>query len=207
MAQTKEDLAQRIRSLETELDSALRERERACHQNGDQGDPKFDQEDVSEQAKFREGLGAYLRNARYIAALTVPMLYVAVVLFVVLDLYVRLYQIIAFPIYGVPKVKRADYFIYDRGRLKYLNVLERLNCDYCSYINGFCGYLTEIAARTEQYWCPVKHARRPRAPHSRYPHFLEYGDARQYRQEIDKARKDFVDLRTLTGNRPGVNSK
>ena len=73
--------------------------------------------------------------------------------------------------------------------------LERLNCVYCSYANGLFAYATEIAARTEQHWCPIKHAKRLDAPHSRYWQFLDYGDAKSYRQQIDATRRDFTDLR------------
>jgi len=42
----------------------------------------------------------------------------------------------------------------------------------------------EIAARTEQHFCPIRHAAKVPAPHSRYPHFLPYGDARAYRDSL-----------------------
>ena len=127
------------------------------------------------------------------------MIYAGFVPFCLLDLFLVIYQGICFPVYGIPKVRRADYFIFDRAHLKYLNLVERFNCFYCSYANGLCGYVTEIAARTEQHWCPIKHARRLRAPHSRYTGFLDYGDATRYQQKIETVRNDFVDLRTLTG--------
>ena len=43
--------------------------------------------------------------------------------------------------------------------------------------------ITEIAARTEQYFCPIKHAHRLAQTHSRYGKFLPYGDARAYREQ------------------------
>jgi hypothetical protein len=118
--------------------------------------------------------------------------------FLLVDLFLIVYQAICFPVYGIPKVNRADYFIFDRGALKYLNLVERINCIYCSYGNGLFAYAREISGRTEQHWCPIKHARRLRAFHSRYGHFVDYGDARQYRDKVDIVRNDFVDLRTLT---------
>jgi hypothetical protein len=104
-----------------------------------------------------------------------------------LDLAVAIYQAICFPIYGIPKVRRADYLIFDRGRLGYLNPIEKLGCVYCSYANGLLSYVTEIAARTEQYFCPIKHAHRMVRPHSRYAHFLPYGDAAAYRDHQQTA--------------------
>jgi hypothetical protein len=109
-------------------------------------------------------------------------------------LFVTAYQAFSFPIYGIPKVRRSDYVIFDRSKLCYLNALERLNCAYCSYANGLMAYVVEIAGRTEQHWCPVRHAQRVHHPHSRYSHFLPYGDARAYREHIEAVRNDFKDL-------------
>jgi hypothetical protein len=72
--------------------------------------------------------------------------------------------------------------IFDRYHLAYLNLLEKLNCAYCSYANGLLAYAGEIAARTEQYWCPIKHARRVIAAHDGYDKFAEFGDAQMFRK-------------------------
>jgi hypothetical protein len=113
---------------------------------------------------------------------------------VLLDIGVTLFQAICFPIYGIPKVKRADYVIFDRQYLSYLNIIEKLNCAYCSYFNGIIGYIQEIAARTEQFWCPIKHAHHLCTLHSRYQNFIDYGDAESYRQHKEDVRKQFDDL-------------
>jgi len=117
--------------------------------------------------------------------LTAPIIYAGLIPFVFLDIFLGFYQTTCFRVYGIPRVQRADYIVFDRGHLRYLNALERMNCIYCSYVNGLCGYFTEVAARTEQHWCRIKHALRLRAPHSRYSHFLDYGDAERYRREIE----------------------
>jgi hypothetical protein len=83
---------------------------------------------------------------------------------------------------------RDDYIAFDRGRLTYLNVIERLNCAFCAYANGVIGYVREIASRTEQYWCPIKHAVKISDPHRRYYEFLEYGDAEGYRARLNEFR-------------------
>jgi hypothetical protein len=54
--------------------------------------------------------------------------------------------------------------------------------------------LQEIAARTEQFWCPIKHAKRIKTLHSRYQKFFSYGDAQKYRSQVDSVRHDFKDL-------------
>jgi hypothetical protein len=140
-------------------------------------------------------LVSYLLHSRILAVLTAPVIYLLVIPFLLLDLSVSLYQLICFTVYGIPKVERCNYIIFDRGNLKYLNVLERLNCYYCSYANGVVAYVREIAGRTEQHWCPIRHAAKLRAAHSRYNHFLEYGDAEKYRKEIEALRNDFHDVK------------
>jgi hypothetical protein len=104
--------------------------------------------------------------------------------FLLIDLWVSIYQHICFRIYGIPRVRRADYIVIDRYKLAYLNTIEKVNCDFCSYANGLLAYVREVAARTEQYWCPIKHAQRIRAPHLRYRHFVDYGDAEGYKHEL-----------------------
>jgi hypothetical protein len=85
--------------------------------------------------------------------------------------------------------------VLDRHNLSYLNVIEKMNCMYCGYFNGVVAYAREMAARTEQHWCPIKHARRVGDIHSRYKYFLDYGDGKRYRKEIETARRDFEDLK------------
>src|SRR5260370_33692425 len=126
---------------------------------------------------------------------TAPFIYACIVPFVLLDLFVSIYQWVCFPVYGVPKARRRDYMAIDRNKLRYLNALEGLNCMYCSYANGLLAYVVEIAGRTEQHWCPIKHTRRVRHPHDRYSHFLSYGDASAYREQIENVRCDFTDIK------------
>jgi hypothetical protein len=113
-----------------------------------------------------------------------------------------MYQFVCFPAYGIPKVRRRDYIVLDRHNLRYLNSIERLNCAYCGYVNGAIAYVQEIAGRTEQHWCPIKHAVRLKTMHSRYSRFLDYGDAEEYQQRIEKVRRDFEDLKTETPEAP-----
>jgi hypothetical protein len=162
------------------------------------GRVRFEESVLAEQRKLKSSLGRYLLDSSFLVILTAPVIYSAVVPFFLLDLFMSVYQAICFPLYGIPKVRRADYLVFDRGRLQYLNLVERINCSYCSYGNGLLAWSREISARTEQHWCPIKHARRIGDRHSRYGHFVDYGDAGEYRKEIDAVRNDFVDIRSLT---------
>jgi hypothetical protein len=202
MAQIQEDLSERIRTLEKELHSALAEKELAFRYRWDQGKARFEKDVLYEHHKLKTWLPSYIVHSRWLVTITAPMLYLGIIPFCVLDLFLVIYQGVCFPIYGIPKVRREEYIIFDRGRLKYLNLLERLNCMYCSYANGLSTWLNEIAARTEQHWCPIKHAHRMRAPHSRYARFFDYGDAAQYSQKIETVRNDFADLRNSAPAQP-----
>jgi hypothetical protein len=132
----------------------------------------------------------YIRHARIRTMLTVPFIYALIVPLCLLDLLVGLYQWVAFPVYGIKKVTRKNYVVFDRGHLKYLNGLEKFNCIYCSYANGLLAYTVEVAARTEDYWCPIKHARRVSGAHRLYPDFVDYGDAAGYQKKISDSRSN-----------------
>jgi hypothetical protein len=202
VAHTPDDLTERIKALEKQLEVALEEKERLIQFHWAKGKVLFEEAVLAQHRRLKSSLAGYVLDSRFLAILTAPVIYFGIVPFLLVDLFLVVYQTICFPVYGIPKVKREDYFIFDRGNLKYLNLVERINCIYCSYGNGLFAYATEISARTEQHWCPIKHARRLRAPHKRYGHFVAYGNAGQYREQIETVRNDFVDLRTLTPNRP-----
>jgi hypothetical protein len=195
---TEVHLSDRIKSLEKELASVLAEKEKAFEYSFVRGKARFTEAVLKKHREHKHWLPSYLLHSNILAYLTAPIIYSGIVPFLLLDLFLTVYQGICFPVYGVPKARRADYLVYDRGSLKYLNLLERLNCLYCSYGNGVLAYGVEIAARTEQHWCPIKHAQRLRAPHSRYGHFFDYGDSQKYSQEVETVRNDFVDIKTLS---------
>jgi hypothetical protein len=149
------------------------------------------EEFLRQQRRYKIGLFRFLLRTRLLVALTAPVIYAGWIPFLLMDLFVTLYQSICFPIYRIPKVRRADYLVFDREDLPYLNLIEKFNCFYCSYGNGVAAYTREVAARTEQYWCPIKHARRVKAAHERYPDFFDYGDAEAYRQGLERLRKQY----------------
>jgi hypothetical protein len=149
----------------------------------------FDRELRETHRKLRQSIPAYIFEGNLLSLLTAPIIYSLLLPFVLLDLWVTLYQSICFPIYRVPRVARDRYFAIDRHKLAYLNGIEKVNCTYCSYANGVIAYAREVAARTEQYWCPIKHARVVPAAHQRYHVFLDYGDAHGYRKELPTLRQ------------------
>lgn len=114
-------------------------------------------------------------RTRPLVALTSPVIYSLIIPFAIADLWVSLYQAICFPAYGIEQVRRARYFALDRAKLPYLNALEKSNCAYCTYVQGVISYVREVAARTEQYWCPIKHDEERPDAHERYASFAAYG--------------------------------
>ncbi len=165
------------------------------------GEPRQNQEHLSpsletlsEHRRLKTSSWKHLRTTRLLVILSSPVIYACVLPFLLLDASVAIYQLVCFPIYGIPKVRRKDYLVFDRGRLAYLNTIEKVGCVYCSYANGLLAMITEIAARSEQYFCPIKHAHPLVQPHSRYGKFLPYGDARAYRGQSDAIARAYDDL-------------
>jgi hypothetical protein len=154
-------LSEKITALQTELDAELAKRHAELRIGLEKGRVAFEEEILRRHREMKTALAAYVFNAHPLIILTAPFIYILIVPLVLLDLFVSLYQAVCFPAYGIEKVRRAD-------------------CAYCSYANGLIAYVREIAARTEQYWCPIKHARRVIGAHPHYMKFDDYGDAASF---------------------------
>ena len=157
-----DDILDRLHALqaevEEEVDRLLDEKRQQFKYTLEQGKVRFEQSVKVWQQKQRTGIWAYLRKARLRHIVTTPLIYSLFTLFAALDIAVMLYQQICFRIYKIPLVRRRDYIVIDRAHLAYLNAIEKIHCAYCGYVNGLIEYLREVSARTEQYWCPIKHA-------------------------------------------------
>ena len=168
------ELTRRIRALEAQVAVEQAKRRIGLRFGLEQGKARFEEEVLRLHKETRTSLGRYVRNATPMIVLTAPFIYALVIPLLLLDVCVTIYQAVCFPI----------YLIFDRRHLPYLNALEKLNCAYCSYANGLVAYVGEIAARTEAYWCPIKHARKLITAHAHYSYFAEFGDAQAYRQTM-----------------------
>jgi hypothetical protein len=153
----------------------------------------FEEKVLRAQRVIKVGLGRYLRDAHPLIALSAPVIYSLIIPIALADLWVMAYQAICFPIYRIPKVRRRDYLVFDRHHLAYLNTLEKINCAYCSYCNNAIAFIREVAARTEVYWCPIKHARRVLGPHPHYQGFADFGDAEGFQKKQEQL-KDGVKI-------------
>lgn len=179
----------RIRDAEDELARDVREQQQRWRYRVRRGRIWFDEEARRAHNQLKQSVPAFLREASVLNLLTTPIVYSLLLPLLLLDLWATVYQRACFPVYGVAPVPRRQYFVIDRHELGYLNAIEKANCLYCSYANGVLAYVREIAARTEQYWCPIKHARPMPTAHSRYHLFFDYGDAAGYRRHLPALRK------------------
>lgn len=188
-------IAQQIRELQIELEAELKKKQSDFFYRIENSKAVFEQKVINEgRAKIVSSL-EYLSSFSMLAVLTIPFIWAMMIPALLVDIFVTIYQYICFPIYKIPKVKRGDYIIMDRYNLFYLDQVEKVNCWYCEYFNGVIYYVREIAARTEQFWCPIKHAKNIKDKHSRYDYFFDYGDYTAYRKELEKRRSSFEDLK------------
>lgn len=183
-----EAIRARMQALEAEIDTLIEERRARFRYEVVKRRAHFEESMRRHHAKLKLGLAGFLRRSSLASVLTAPFIYALIVPLALLDLMLCLYQQTCFRAYRIPRVRRADYVVIDRHRLGYLNLIERINCAYCGYANGLLAYAVEIASRTEQYWCPIKHAIRVAGAHKRYAGFTDHGDAEAYRAQLDQLR-------------------
>ena len=183
------ELLARITALEDEIEAIMQQQtEHVLYQLKD-GKVYFDEESAAVQVRAKKAFFRWVRDSSPANILSAPFLYGLFIPMLILDVCLTLYQWICFPLYRLVTVKRNSYIIIDRHHLRYLNSIEKLNCVYCAYANGLVSYAREIASRTEQYWCPIKHASRLKDRHARYHNFIEYGDAADYYARLKEYRE------------------
>jgi len=189
-----DEIARKIKELEEELATEFKKKEEEFFYKIENEKIRFEEKIIKEgRLKIISSL-QYLSSFSIATIMTIPFIWSMIIPAFIADMIVSLYQLICFPIYKIPKVKRKDYVIMDRYNLFYLGKIEKINCLYCEYFNGVISYTREVAARTEQYWCPIKHAKSHKDMHSRYSKFFDYGDYVNYREKLSKIRKDFENL-------------
>ncbi len=188
------ELLDRIQQIESEIELEMKRRRAELQVDFEQARVRFEREVLEQQRRFKTGLLRYLLSSNWRSVVTAPVIYAVLGPMLLLDLFITLYQHICFRAYGIARVKRSDYFVYDRAHLAYLNWIEKINCAYCSYGNGLMAYGREVVARTEQYWCPIKHARKVMAAHPYYTGFVDFGDAEGYQRELENLRAKLIEL-------------
>ena len=173
-------LLEDMRGMQEQLEQFFEETREKFRYTLEDGRVRVSYEVRQLQRRYRVSSFRYLLDADWRSVVTAPVIYSMIVPLLIIDISFTLYQHICFRAYGVPRVSRRDYLVNDRHLLVYLNTIEKVNCSYCGYGNGVLAYTREIISRTEQYWCPIRHAHRVIDAHRRYPQFFAYGDAKGY---------------------------
>ena len=185
-----DDLRAQIEHLERALETEFERARDRWRYRVEAGRVRFERDVRMAHQRLKQSIPAFLRESDPINLLSAPVIYSLIVPIALVDLWITVYQAICFRIYGIARVRRSGYIVIDRQHLAYLNAIEKLNCMYCGYANGVLAYVREVAARTEQYWCPIRHAKRTRGSHAHYREFVEYGDAEGYKRQLPVLRAE-----------------
>lgn len=184
-----DDLIRRLVRLEDEIEKKIEAQRTDLQYRVEKRRAIFEEGVIRQHRLIKTGTLSFLRKSPLAALVVAPAVYGLIVPLIVLDISVYLFLLVCFPAWRMERIRRSDYVIVDRHRLAYLNGIEKLNCAYCGYANGVIAYAREAASRSEQYWCPIKHALRVRRPHTRYQQFVNYGDAAGFRSRRKQLRE------------------
>jgi hypothetical protein len=183
------ELIDRLREIEDALESQIEARRKEFGYELRKRKAVFEKSVVAQHREIKTGILRFLKHSPILSILTAPFIYGLIFPMALLDLSVCLFQVICFPVWGMSPVRRSEYLVIDRQYLAFLNGIQKLNCVSCGYANGLVAFIQEVASRTEQYWCPIKHARRVEGAHKRYRHFVDYGDAESFQKGLDDFRQ------------------
>lgn len=190
MSSSISELTDKISKLEKQLLDELDKKQEEFSYKFEGTKVRFEQEILTAHRKLKVGVLSWLFSSTMRNIISAPFIYCMIIPIAFFDLTISLYQHICFRLYNIRRVKRSDYIVLDRHQLAYLNGIEKLNCIYCGYGNGVVAYAREVIARTEQYWCPIKHARKVAGSHRRYNNFSDFGDGKNYQEQLIKLRDD-----------------
>ena len=179
-----------IAQLEREVEHELNRARDQWRFRVEAGRVRFERDVHLAHERLKQSIPRYIRESSPLNILTAPIIYSMVVPIAFIDAAFTIYQRLCFPLYGISHVRRSVYIAaVDRRHLAYLNAIEKVNCVYCGYANGVLAYVREIAGRTEQYWCPIRHAKPVREAHAHYLEFVDFGDAEGYHRRLPMLRE------------------
>jgi len=184
-----QDIVTEIEKLKEKLKKEIAEQEEHIAYEIHHGRVHFSDETLKNQKEKITHLFKFLKDAPILHILSAPIVYMMIVPAVILDVFLFIYVAVIFPIYKFPKIKRSEYIVFDRHYLGYLNFIEKLNCLYCSYFNGLMNYTAAVAARSELYFCPIKHAKKIAYTHEHYYDFIPYSDVSDYQNKLKECQE------------------
>ena len=136
-----DELLDKIKILEQELIEEIQNQQQDFAYEIRKKRIYFERRVILQHKRYLQQLLDYFHEAPLKHILSAPIVWSVLPLTLLFDLAVTLYQAICFPIYGIPKVRHSDYIVFDRQYLNYLNLIEKINCAYCSYFNGVIAYI------------------------------------------------------------------
>ena len=100
-------LAASIRAFERQLETALAKRHIELNYKVQDGVAQFEQVVIERHRLLKARLLKYVFGVRPAMILSAPAIYALIIPFLLLDLFVMVYQIVCFPVYGIPRVRRT----------------------------------------------------------------------------------------------------
>jgi len=183
------ELIEEIDSMKLKLAEEIDKQESHISYEIKNGYVTFEKEVLAKQRENMKNLLSWFREVPLLHLFTAPLIYAMVIPAIMFDVLLFVYQQVAFRVFKFEFIKRSDYMHFDHHYLGYLNIIEKLNCLYCSYFNGLMQYASAIAGRTELFFCPIKHAKKVVSQHKFYEEFLSYGDEEEYQKKLKELRK------------------
>ena len=184
-------MIEEIEAMKVKLGEEIAQQEKDISYEIQNGYVRFEKEVLDKQKENMKNLLAWFRDIPLLHLLASPLVYTMVIPAILFDIILFIYQQVIFRIFKFKFIKRSDYIRFDRQYLGYLNLIEKLNCMYCSYFNGLMQYASAVAGRTELYFCPIKHAKKVAYQHDYDDAFFRYGDEEEYQKKLEALRKKF----------------
>ena len=183
-------IVEEIETMKLKLADEIAQQESHISYEIQNGYVKFEKEVLEKQKENMKNLLTWFGEVPFLHFLAAPIIYGMIIPVVLFDLALYVYQELVFRVFKFKFIKRSDYIHFDHHYLGYLNPIEKLNCLYCSYVNGLMLYASSIAGRTELYFCPIKHAKKVASEHMFYENFLSYGDEKEYQEKLKELREN-----------------
>jgi len=194
MSERIKEMMVEIEDLKQKLKEEIEQQEKKIDYKIKNGHIEFEEEIFSKQKESMKHLLAWFSEIPFIQLLTAPVVYGMVLPALLLDLMLFIYTYVVSRVFKIRFAERRDYIVFARHYLGYLNIIEKLNCLYCSYFNGLMQYSAAIAGRTELYFCPIKHAKKIAYDHNYYDAFFTYGDGDDYPERLKKLREEVQEV-------------
>ncbi|MGZ8136747.1 MAG: hypothetical protein ACXW1W_07165 [Methylococcaceae bacterium] len=109
-----EILLDKIKALENELVEELQKQQEEFAYEIRKRRVYFEANVIVRHKQYAKRLLRYITDAPLGHILSAPFIWLCLVPMLAMDAAISLYHSVCFPIYGIPKVKRQDYIVFDR---------------------------------------------------------------------------------------------